>query len=161
MAQQIKKAENTTATAPKLHLVKLCVGAEEVEDLTTWQTARAVERSRRGLDPRPRHTTRMFPRRADELLAGGSLYWVFRGVIRARQALVAIEPVTGEDGVSRHDLVLSPDVVLTEPCPRRPFQGWRYLAPKDAPADLSHRSLEKDAALPLSLREAVADYGVL
>ena len=153
--------EQTRSAAPKLHLVKLCVGAEEVDDLITWQTARAIERTKRGLDPRPRHTTRMYPRRADELLAGGSLYWVFRGVIRARQALVAIEPVEGEDGVTRHDLVLSPKVILTEPSPRRPFQGWRYLAPKDAPADLAQRREDEDAALPLSLREAVADYGVL
>lgn len=161
MAHDGEKLGSPAPYAPKLHLVKLCVGAEEVEDLIAWQAARAQERARCGLDPRPRHTTRMYPRRAEELLAGGSLYWVFRGVIRARQALAAIEPVEGDDGVTRHDLVLSPQVVMTEPSPRRPFQGWRYLTEKDAPADLTQRSFEQEAALPLTLREAVAEYGVL
>lgn len=151
-------------SGPSLHLVKLCVGADEVEDLALWQTARGLERKRQGRDPRPRHTTRMFPRRAEELLAGGSLYWVFRGVIRARQALEAIEPVEGEDGITRHALVMNPRIVLTRPQPRRPFQGWRYLraedAPADLPADLSD-GLDDQHGLPPGLREAVSEYGVL
>ncbi|MEL6277401.1 MAG: DUF1489 domain-containing protein [Pseudomonadota bacterium] len=145
---------------PLLHLVKLCVGADEVEDLALWQTARSLERKRQGRDPRPRHTTRMFPRRAEELLAGGSLYWVFRGVIRARQVIEAIEPVECEDGITRYDLVLSHRIVLTRPQPRRPFQGWRYLPAKDAPTDIPG-DFDDQPDLPPGLREAVSEYGVL
>lgn len=145
-----------------LNLVKLCVGADEPSDLAAWQASRAAERARRGADPAPRHTTRQFPRRAEELLAGGSLYWVFRGLIRARQSLRAIDPVTGEDGIRRYDLVLDPQIMLTEPAPRRPFQGWRYLTAADAPRDL--RPYGDDAAadpLPSALRDALARYGVV
>lgn len=145
-----------------LNLVKLCVGADEPSDLAAWQAARAADRAQRGLDPKPRHTTRQFPRRAAELLAGGSLYWVFRGLIRARQPLIAIDPVTGDDGIRRYDLVLDPAIMLTEPAPRRPFQGWRYLTGADAPRDLS--AFGDDAAadpLPSELRDALARYGVI
>lgn len=146
---------------PVLHLVKLCVGADEVADLGAWQKARSAERRAEGLDPRPRHVTRMPPRRADELLAGGSLFWVFRGVIRARQRLLAIDPIICDDGLTRYELVLDAKLTPTEPVSRRPFQGWRYLSPADAPADLDLGMAKKAAGLPLALREAVAEYGVV
>ena len=99
-----------------LNLVKLCVGAEGVEDLFAWQAERrAVEPG--GL---PRHVTRMWPRREAEILAGGSLFWVFRGVILARQRIVALEPVEGADGIRRCAIVLDPEIVRTRPAPRRP-----------------------------------------
>jgi len=120
-----------------LHLVKLCVGAEGVDDLIAWQRGRSAKRRAAGLDPRPRHVTRMWPRRADELLQGGSLYWVFRGAILARQGIEDLQEVTGEDGIRRCAIVLAPQVTLVEARPRRPFQGWRYLAAKDAPPDLA------------------------
>ncbi len=144
----------------RLHLVKLCVGADTPADLAAWQRARAVERTARGLDPRPRHTTRMRPTREAELLAGGSLYWVFRGVIRARQRLAAIEPADGPDGVRRYDLTLEPALIATAPQPRRPFQGWRYLSDDDAPADLFAPNAGP-AELPARLAATVAEYGVL
>ena len=137
----------------QIHLIKLCVGAESVEDLDRWQTDR---RAASGGAP-VMHVTRMWPRREAELLSGGSLYWVFRGVIRARQRLLAIEPCEGADGVTRHDLVLGQDLILTAPQPRRPFQGWRYLQPQDAPADLKAGSgaIEMPANLRAELREAM------
>ncbi|RMD48543.1 MAG: DUF1489 family protein [Alphaproteobacteria bacterium] len=113
-----------------LNLVKLCVGVDEVGELE----AHVARRQARG--ERMVHVTRMRPRRAEELLAGGSLYWVIGGAIRARQRLLALEAVTGADGVRRCALVLEPRVIRTRPLPRRPFQGWRYLAGRDAPADL-------------------------
>lgn len=156
------KQKPDAGSAGALNLVKLCVGADDVADLDVWQRARSLERAAQGLDPRPRHVTRQFPRRADELLDGGSLYWVIRGVIRARQRLEAIEPVDGEDGLRRHALILSTQIVLTEPAPRRAFQGWRYLTGDDAPRDLDRRYTQNDGdPLPTELREAVAAFGVV
>lgn len=141
--------------AEPLHLMKLCVGAERVEDLADWQRATFA-----GLpDPRPRHVTRMWPRRTEEVLAGGSLYWVFKGLILARQPILALEEVDRGDGVTRCALVLDPAIIRTEPLPRRPFQGWRYLAAADAPRDLA-AGREADAALPPGLAEAMAAFGL-
>lgn len=114
-----------------LHLIKLSVGSESVESLRRWQARR------RRLAGRVFHQTRMTPRRAAELLDGGSIYWVIRGVIQARQRLVGIEPIVDEEGRPSTILVLGPDLVRTLPVPHRPFQGWRYLRPEDAPADLA------------------------
>lgn len=143
-----------------LNLVKLCVGAENLEDLEIWQAARLSERAAAGLGPRLWHRTRMTPKRAEELLAGGSLYWVIKGRIVVRQRLLAIEPAADARAV---DLVLDPPLIRTAPQPRRPFQGWRYLEAADAPADALNSDADKaDAAeLPSVLREAVAEYGVL
>jgi hypothetical protein len=145
--------------AAKLHLVKLCVGVERVEELARWQEKRAAERRSAGEDDRPRHVTRMWPRRADELLAGGSLYWVMKGVILARQPIAALEETDLGDGVTRCAIVLSPELIRTVPAPRRPFQGWRYLKPGDAPADLSSAGAG-DAALPPELSAALSEVGV-
>ena len=142
-----------------LNLVKLCVGAEAPTDLAGWIEARAAAG---GAGWRPRHTTRMQPKRAAELLDGGSLYWVFKGVVRARQSLLAIEPNEGADGVTRHDLVLDRQLVLTAPQPRRPFQGWRYLTGADAPADLrASAAARAGEALPPDLVSALEEIGVL
>jgi len=145
---------------PTLHLVKLCVGADSVEDQLQWQSRRSAERLAAGLDPRPRHVTRMWPRRADELLRGGSLYWVIRGVIRVRQRIAALEAVTGEDGIRRCAIVFEPALIPTAPRPRRPFQGWRYLAAPDAPADIGTAPGD-EPDLPPGLREALTQFGVL
>lgn len=139
----------------ELHLIKLCVGAESVDDLVTWQAGRVAERKKAGLDPRPRHVTRMWPKRADELLDGGSLYWVFKGAVLARQAVDELVEVIGEDGIRRCAIVFVPEIVLVEARPRRPFQGWRYLTGTDAPPDLtdqsgSHADLPPDLALALN-----------
>ncbi len=116
----------------QLHLLKLCVGADTVEDLLDWQAARRAEAPDRPLA----HVTRMRPRRESELLDGGSLYWVFKGLVLARQPILGLEPREGADGVRRCALLLDPAVVRTESQPRRAFQGWRYLRPEDAPRDL-------------------------
>lgn len=145
---------------PPLHLIKLCVGTDSIEDLRQWQSARAAEQLARGDDPRPRHITRMWPRRESELLAGGSLYWVIRGVIRVRQKIVALEEVVGEDGIRRCGIRLEPKLIPTAPRPRSAFQGWRYLAAKDAPPDIGSVPGD-DVDLPPGLREALATFGVL
>jgi hypothetical protein len=141
--------------ADHIHLVKLCVGTDSVEELIGWQ-AGAGTRTADGL---PVHVTRMWPRRAAELLAGGSLYWVIRGVILARQRLLRLDERRGPDGILRCALVLDPDLVRTEAAPRRAFQGWRYLDPADTPRDLS-APRERETALPPELAAALADIGV-
>ncbi len=138
-----------------LHLVKLCVGAESVEDLCDWQASSRGN----GPDGLPRHVTRMWPKREAEVVAGGSLYWVIKGVVLARQRILRFDPVDRGDGIRRCGLVLDREVVRTEAMPKRPFQGWRYLAAKDAPRDLpAGRSAGE--ALPPRLEAALAEIGV-
>lgn len=146
--------------AGRVHLVKLCVGVESVEELRAWQSRRAAERLAAGLDPRPRHVTRMWPRRAGELLAGGSLYWVIRGVIRVRQRILGFEEVVREDGIRRCGIVLDPTLVPVQPRPRAAFQGWRYLSAEDAPPDLAALPAD-ESDLPPGMREALSELGVL
>ena len=101
------------------------------------------------------HTTRMVPKRVAEIVDGGSLYWVIKGQIAARQALVAIRPFTDHDGIGRCHLVLEPIVVPVLPRPCRPFQGWRYLSDETRPADLG--SLDGAMDMPEHLRFALRD----
>jgi hypothetical protein len=138
-----------------VHLLKLCVGTESVEDLALWQ-AREAPRWPKG---RAIHITRMWPRRAAELLSGGSLYWVIRGHIRARQRILALEPAGAEDGVARCALHLDTAIHRTEPLPRAPFQGWRYLDPAAAPPDLAAAPGQGDR-LPPALAQALAEIGL-
>lgn len=139
-----------------VNLVKLCVGAETVEDLTAWQNMRMGQT---GL-PNPRHITRMWPKREAELLNGGSLYWVFKGLILARQRILELDEVIGQDGIRRCGLVLEPEVVLTESQPRRAFQGWRYLSADDAPRDLKADTQPDKDPLPAELASALAEIGI-
>lgn len=142
-----------------LHLVKLCVGCETVEDEIDWIRETLAECKRQGIPPEHKHTTRMIPRRVAELLDGGSLYWVIKGNIQLRQKLLAIRPFRDRQGIERCDLVLDPAAVLTQWQPRRAFQGWRYLLPGDAPCDLA--TVGKSSALPPALRLELADLGLL
>ena len=100
----------------------------------------------------------MWPKREAELLNGGSLYWVFRGVIGARQRILRLDEVIGQDGIRRCGIVMDEALIRTQPAPRRPFQGWRYLAPEDAPADLARGSVAAD--LPPELSAALSEIGV-
>lgn len=138
-----------------INLIKLCVGADSVEDLLAWQ----VQPHAQGADGLPRHITRMWPKREQDLLSGGSLYWVIRGLVLARQRILRLDEAMGEDGVVRCALVLDPDLRRTEAVPKRPFQGWRYLKPSDAPRDLRSGRGPEDA-LPPALQAALAEIGV-
>jgi hypothetical protein len=143
-----------------LHLIKLCVGCDSVKDLEGWIRTRLKERKRRGLAREHVHTTRMVPKRNEELTDGGSLYWVIRGQVACRQRILAVRPFVDKEGVSRCRLVLEPKVTPVEPRPWRPFQGWRYLAPKDAPRDLDHAA-PGAKAMPETLRRELRDLGLL
>ncbi len=134
-----------------VHLLKLCVGADGVEDLLAWQ----VERF--GAGPAV-HVTRMWPKREEEILAGGSLYWVFRSLVLARQRVLRLDRRIGDDGIVRCAISLDRAAVRVAPVPRRPFQGWRYLSPEDAPPDLEAGVAEGD--LPTRLLAELAEIGV-
>jgi hypothetical protein len=138
-----------------VHLLKLCVGAESVEDLADWQTSQRA----RWPAGRAVHVTRMWPRREAEILDGGSLYWVIKGVVLCRQRIVALEEVRGQDGILRCALHLDPAIHRTEAVPRRPFQGWRYLDPAEAPRDLAP-ARAAEPSLPPRLAAALAEIGV-
>ncbi|MGE3142228.1 MAG: DUF1489 family protein [Hyphomonadaceae bacterium] len=133
-----------------LHIVKLCVGAEGVAALAAFQKGQIKQRGA------PVCGTRMWPKRAEEVLAGGSLYWVFKGVILARQRITRIDQVKDAHGL-RCGLWLDAEIVRTAPQPRRAFQGWRYLDPKDAPADLA--ALGGAENLPEALRRQLVELG--
>jgi len=141
-----------------LNMVKLCVGTDSVADLQAWQDAIRAHPRVKGRPPEPYHVTRMFPKRRAEMLDGGSLYWVVRRLIQVRQRILDLAEVIGEDGIKRCAIVLDPKLVLTQPAPRRPFQGWRYLKGEDAPADLISES-GGGAELPESLRRKLVEMG--
>lgn len=142
-----------------LNILKLCVGCDSIEDLEGWIAFRLDEQRRAGRALEQFHTTRMVPKRVEELTDGGSLYWVIKGSVQCRQRLLDVRPFTDGEGISRCHLVLEPTVVKTEWQPRRPFQGWRYLDVKDAPRDLPEGS--GIAEMPANLRKELAELGLL
>jgi hypothetical protein len=144
-----------------LHLIKLSVGTDSIEDLEDWIKLKLREQRKRGVKkPQRIHTTRMFPKHAAEILDGGSIYWVIRGEILCRERVLDIRPVMGKDGIGRCQLVLDPKCVPVRPRPYRAFQGWRYLEAKDAPPDLD-RVARGMANMPEPLRRELRELGLL
>ena len=139
-----------------LHMIKLCVGVDTVDELAEWQVKRAKELAKKGKPPNPFHDTRMMPKRAAEMLAGGSIYWVIKNHIIVRQKLIGFEEVKDKEGKAMCRIHLDPDLVRTKSRKKRPFQGWRYLEPGDAPPDLDGKSPALSADLELALKEALA-----
>lgn len=132
-----------------LHLIKLSVGVKDVAHLREIQARRAK------VEPPLRHQTRMFPKRAAEIEAGGSIYWVIAGFVQVRQRILEVREEAWDDGTSCAGLVLDPALVQVAARPVKPFQGWRYLAPEAAPEDVREgmapvRGVE---ALPPKLRQ--------
>lgn len=140
-----------------MHIIKLCVGVSSVEELVEWRAQRRAQGLGRpdGLNV---HRTRMMPKRAGDIAGQGSLYWVIAGSVRCRQRIVALEAATDHEGRSCCDILLDPEVIRTAPWPRRPFQGWRYLDPKDAPPDLARAGEE---APPEGMAEELAQLGLI
>lgn len=136
-----------------LHILKLCVGVSEIEELESW--VRQAQAGRDTLD----HVTRMFPKRRDEIVPGGSLYWVIRGLILCRQPIAGLESVTGADGIGRCRIVFKPQIIPVRPAPRRAFQGWRYLTEADAPPDLPKSA--GGQGLSEKMRRELAELGLL
>jgi hypothetical protein len=145
-----------------LHLIKVGVGCESVAYLRGWQRRRLAALRAEGIKrPKLQHVTRFAPKRADEILDGGSLYWIVRHQILCRQRIRAIEPVLDEEGEPACALVLDPKVVNVMPTPRRPHQGWRYFSPEDAPPDLDPRVRGKPDAMPPKLIAELRSLGLI
>jgi len=143
-----------------LHLIKLCVGVDTIAELEDWIKERLREKRRRKQPAEHIHTTRMFPTRKEELLDGGSLYWVIRGEIACRERIVDMRAFVDKEGIKRCRLVLDGKVVPVLPKPRGPFQGWRYFPAKEAPPDLA-RGGKGVAQLPEALRRELRELGLL
>ena len=142
-----------------LHIIKLCVGCDSIEDLAEWQAQRIKDqRKRRVKNPELVHVTRMTPKRRDEVLDGGSLYWVIKGQIAVRQKLLDLRPVT-RNGAPHCGLVYDARLIPVQRRACRAFQGWRYLAPGDAPPDA--RGTKGLEALPEKLQRELVDLGLL
>ena len=144
-----------------LHLIKLCVGVEDIEHLRALQQGRLAAMRDAGQPPVLAHITRMVPRRCEALLDGGSLYWVIRGRIQVRQNLLDIDPFTDDDGIRRCRLVLAPQLVEVRPQPRRAFQGWRYFEAEDAPADIGNVQPADEEGLSPQMRAELIEMGLL
>src|ERR1700744_4815804 len=132
-----------------LHMIKLCVGAATVEELLDWRA------THNGVSDPWIMRTRQTPKRAGDLMDGGSLYRVFKGVILCRQAILDVNTV-GEGVTARCEVTLDPTPIRVAPSPRRAFQGWRYLEPKDAPPDLS---IEAFGDIPSELARQLREVG--
>ena len=136
-----------------LNLIKLCVGVSEMSEMKSWVAI--AKGSGETLD----HVTRMFPRRKDEIVPGGSLYWVIRGLILCRQPIADLVPVKGEDGISRCRIDFKAKIIPVWPTPRRAFQGWRYLNAEDAPKDLNKNSIASE--MNEDMRRELSELGLL
>ena len=138
----------------KLHMIKLSVGSESVDTQAEWQAARQAETGTL------RHITRMWPKREGELLEGGSIFWVIKGMVQSCQRIIRLDEVIGEDGIRRCGIVLDPQIYHTHPQPKRPFQGWRYLLPENAP-EIGGAYKAGEETLPLALQSELSALGVL
>lgn len=139
-----------------LHMMKLAVG---IRDLAHLQ---AVQAERLKSDPPLRHWTRSFPRRVDELLQGGSMYWVIAGMLSVRQRILDVIPDTWDDGSACAAIVLDAELVPVAGRPTKPFQGWRYLQAPAAPPDLSRATqAEGSDQLPQALAEELRVLGLI
>ncbi|EJF88618.1 DUF1489 family protein [Bartonella tamiae] len=140
-----------------LNIIKLCVGCSTLEELESF-IAFQLSQQKDSLKAERIHTTRMVPKRIEEILDGGSLYWVIKGNIQCRQTFLDIRPFTDRDGIQRCEFVLDPKVIPTHWQSRRAFQGWRYLTVNDAPKDDVMGANKK---LPPHLRRELAELGLL
>jgi len=144
-----------------LHLIKLAVGCDSVKDLKGRVAERMKTAKKKGFPQRHIHITRMTPKRIEDILKGGSLYWVIRGEIAAREKIIGIEPFRDKDGIGRCRLIMQPKVIAVSPRPMRPFQGWRYFTEDAAPPDLGKAAAGTIAAMPEPMRRELRDLGLL
>ena len=137
-----------------VHLKKLSVGSASFEALQEWQNSRVAA------NMPLMQVTRNRPRRAEDMLAGGSIYWIIKGVMCARQPIIELREVTRADGRPACGIVLAPGLVKVEPTRMRIFQGWRYLEAKDAPHDVLV-SQEDGEEMPPAMVAELRELGLL
>lgn len=138
-----------------VNMLKLSVGTEDIAGLQDWQNTRRAQTD----DGLPRHVTRMWPKRGEEILNGGSIFWVIKGVILCRQPILRLDEYMSADGIRRCAIVCQTGLIRVEATPKRAFQGWRYLSFEDAPRDLPDGRQDEEA-LPPELSKALAAIGV-
>ena len=138
-----------------VNMLKLSVGTEDIAGLQDWQNTRRAQTD----DGLPRHVTRMWPKRGEEILNGGSIFWVIKGVILCRQPILRLDEYMSADGIRRCAIVCQTGLIRVEATPKRAFQGWRYLSVEDAPRDLPDGRQDEEA-LPPELSKALAAIGV-
>ncbi|MBH68207.1 MAG: lysophospholipase [Rhodospirillaceae bacterium] len=143
-----------------VNLVKLCVGIDTVDELMRVQASRREQQVKRGGERLNIHITRNRPKRAAEIIQNGSLFWVMRRQIRARQLILRIEEVNDAEGRKRCGLILDSSIIRTEPKPCRPFQGWRYMELADSPPDLS-LTAQSRVEMPIEMQEELRALGLL
>jgi hypothetical protein len=123
---------------PALHISKVAVGCASFDTLKRRQESRLAD----GVVP---IVTRFKPTRADELI-GGSIYWIIKHRLAARQTILGFA-----EGKDRRTIIrLDPMLVPVRARPKRAHQGWRYLESADAPQDFDGDD-EGLAALPPGL----------
>jgi hypothetical protein len=144
-----------------VHLVKLSVGTDSVEDLASWQSERLKQMKAEKQKPELFHRTFMMPKRREELLDNGSIYWVIKGVVQVRQRLLDLREGKRPDGTPCTLLILDRKLVHVRPVPRRAFQGWRYLGAEDAPGDIGADRRSNLDEMPAKLRRELAELGLL
>lgn len=140
-----------------LHLQKLSVGSESIQSLQEWQQSVVARRKEQGQPPHHVHVTRMFPKRREELLDGGSIFWVIKGMMCCRNQIIGLEDTRNAEGLKACAIVMDPVLIPVVPTPKRPFQGWRYLRATDAPVDL--KDIEGADSLPPELRTRLVELG--
>ena len=143
-----------------VNLIKICVGIDTVRQLEEQRNLRRAKLGRKGIEPFDVHVTRNMPRRAADVLDGGSLYWVIRRQIRVRQRILRLEEVRDEEGARRCALIMDTELIRTEPRAFRPFQGWRYFTVEDAPNDLAGAGDDSDD-MPETMRRELQSLGLI
>jgi hypothetical protein len=144
-----------------MHLIKLCVGIDSVEELAAWQAMRLEKLRNAGLAAELVHRTRQMPRQRDAVVKSGSLYWVIKGFVRCRQRIADLREETDAEGRALCGIVFAHDLIVTRPQPRRPFQGWRYLKADDAPPDIGPAGSTMGDDMPESMRAELAALALL
>jgi hypothetical protein len=142
-----------------MHMIKLCVGVSTLEELESYRAERAHWWGADYGEDVHVHRTRTMPKRRAEMEGIGSIYWVISGVVRCRQPILRLAEAVDAEGLKCCDIIMAPDMVRTVPRPKSPFQGWRYLDPKDAPADLGTSSADEGGSPELA--EELARLGLI
>lgn len=142
-----------------MHIIKLCVGVATLEELEGYREERAHWWGADYGEDVHVHRTRTRPKRWQEIEESGSIYWVISGVVRCRQKILRLAEAIDEQGIPCCDIIMSPELVRTVPRPKGPFQGWRYLDPRDAPADLTAEGLAEEGSPEIA--EELARLGLI
>ena len=155
------KVRDYKMSEPTINIVKLAVGIQSVEELALMQRqflSEAGTNSNNGFY----HSTKLMPKKHEAIVKSGSLYWVIKGVICARQKIVAITKQEDADGIKRCKIFLDNSIIKTTPIRKKPFQGWRYLKKNRTPTDIANpvtSTFETD--IPLKLQQQLLEVGLL